>query len=265
MAGLLIEGAPAPVAAVTLADLAVENLSTPLDKRTISKKLACYELAITPAGGTQSLERVIKDQHLSWKTSIERKLLSPPIRRPEVDQIVELLLGDGRCVFAIGAGGAGKSAVLHGVVEQVKSAGWAVLALRLDRQEPFSSTYELGQRFGLVASPVSGLARVAAEQPCLLVIDQLDAVSKASGRMPQSFDAVADLFREAVAFPKMRVLLACRRFDLDNDDRIRSLVQDRQAKQCDIGNLSDEQVAAAIGAMGIIPEQLTLIPTGRSN
>lgn len=257
IAGLLIGGAPAPVVAIALADLAVENLSTPLDKRKISENLERYELALISTGDMRSSEDAIRDLNLSWKASIERELLSPPIRRPEVDQIAEALLGDDRCLFAIGSGGVGKSAVLHGAVTQMESAGSIVLTLRLDRQEPFSSTHELGQRFGFATSPVSMLARVSAEQPCLLVIDQLDAVSKASGRMPQSFDAVADLVREAAAFPYMRVLLACRKFDLDNDDSIRSLVQDRQAKQCEIVGLSLEQVAAAIESMGIAPYQLT--------
>lgn len=257
LAGLLLRGAPAPAAAVTLADIAIENLATVLDRKTISDLLLHYELELVPAGAAPTLVRATRNIHESWKASIERELLRPSIHRAEAEQIGKRLLDGNRCVLAVGVGGSGKSAVLHEVVEQVESGGWTVLALRLDRQEPFSSTVELGLRFGLEASPTSSLARVAGDQPSLLVIDQIDAVSKASGRMPQTFDAVADLVREATAFPNMRVLLACRKFDLENDDRIRTLTKDHQAEPVPVTELSDEQVLAAVAALGIVPDRLT--------
>ena len=181
LAGLLLSGASAPATAVTLADLAVENLATTLDKRAICDRLAAYELALVVPEESHSLAQVTRDMHLSWKSSVEREVLRPPIRRAEVEQIFDHLVGEDRCLFAIGVGGAGKSTVLHGVVEHAETQGWAVLAFRLDREEPFSSTAELGQRFDLGASPASALARIAQDRPSLLVIDQLDAVSKASG------------------------------------------------------------------------------------
>jgi hypothetical protein len=257
LAGLLLTGAPAPAAAVALGDLVIENLAVPLDYQAISDRLGDYELGLAEIVGTPSLARAVGRALTSWKSSIERELLSPPIYRSDADQIANRLVGDERCVFAVGAGGAGKSAVLLGVVERAESEGWAVLAFRLDREEPFSSTAELGQRFGLGISPVSALAAVAQERPSLLVIDQLDAVSKASGRMPLTFDVVADLVREASAFPNMRVLLACRKFDVDNDDRIRTLIQSHQANHSEVRGLSEDQVLAAVEAMGLSSDRLT--------
>lgn len=257
MAGQLIAGAPAPTAAVILADLAVENMSRPLDKQAISEQLAAYELALATTGASRPLSEALSDLHGSWKASVERELLNPPIGRIEVDQVAERLFGADRCVLAVGASGVGKSAVLHGVVKRAESQGWAVLAFRLDREAPFSSTTELGERFRLEMSPVSALARMAQGRPSLLVVDQLDAVSKASGRMPQSFDAVADLVREAAAFSDMRVLLACRKFDVDNDDRIRTLNHDHEVMQVEVAELSDEQVATTVQSMGIASDRLT--------
>lgn len=257
LAGLLLRGASATPAAVALADLAIENLATTLDKHTITDKLQRYELELVPADVSQSVAQTIGALHAGWKASIERELLLPPIDRPEAGNILASLQGDDRLIFAVGTGGSGKSAVLHSVVKRAESAGWAVLGFRLDREEPFSSPGELGRRLGLDTSPTSGLARVASDRPSLLVVDQLDAVSNASGRMPRTFDAVADLIREAAAFPNMRVLLACRKFDVDNDDRIRALIKDHQAKQVTVTDLTDEQVVAAVEALGIAPDRLT--------
>ena len=54
----------------------------------------------------------------------------------------------------------------------------------------------------------------------MLVIDQLDATSLASGRHPQFFDCVSEILQQAQAHPRMRLLLACRKFDVDNDARL---------------------------------------------
>ena len=134
-----------------------------------------------------------------------------------------------------------------------------MLPLRLDRIEPFSSTHELGvERLGLPASPPASLAMLAGDRDCLLVIDQLDSVSRASGRMPETFDAVADLFREAAAYPNMRVLAACRKFDLDNDRRLRRLVGHPEAlADFSVAPLSDEEVGDAVLSIGFRPDALT--------
>lgn len=256
LAGMLLSGNSAQAAAASLTDLILDNLAVPLNHQTICGQLADYGLSLANIIGSQSIAQAVRHVSRSWNASIERRLLQPSIDRREAHEITRRLGAGDRCVFAIGAGGVGKSAVLHDVVERAESDGWSVLAFRLDREEPFSSTAELGQRHGLGVSPVSALAGVANERPSLLVIDQLDAVSKASGRLPSTFDAVADLLDEATAFPNMRILLACRKFDLDNDHRIRRLHEQERATQVELLELSDEQVAAAVNNMGIQSSRL---------
>jgi hypothetical protein len=70
------------------------------------------------------------------------------------------------------------------------------------------------------------LAAVAQETECVLVIDQLDTVSLASDRNPEFFEVPKDIIRQADAYPRMRLLLACRRVDLDNDYRLRTLTRE---------------------------------------
>ncbi|MBQ1089658.1 hypothetical protein [Streptomyces sp. B93] len=257
LAGMLLKGASGLTTAVTLGDLITEKLARPLDYQSICDYLPEYELSLAGIVGSQTLAQAIGNTFTSWKSSVKRELLNPPIERAEAVQIADQLINGDRCIFAVGVGGVGKSTVLYDVVERVESELWAVLAFRLDREDPFSSTYELGQRFNLGTSPVSALAAVAQERPCLLVIDQLDAVSKASGRMPRTFDAVDDLVREASAFPNMRVLLACRKFDFDHDDRIRTLAKTRDAKQVELKGLEDNQVVSAVDSMGVDSSRLS--------
>lgn len=91
----------------------------------------------------------------------------------------------------------------------------------------------------------------------MLLIDQLEAVSLASGRMPQTSEVAADLIREAAAFPEMHIVLACRKFDVDNDYRIRALAASDGVSQLEVTPLSDEQVNAAVAAMGLPTATLT--------
>jgi hypothetical protein len=255
--GMLLKGASGLAAAVTLGDLVNEHLATTLDYQAICRHLPTYDLSLAGIIGSRSLAQIADDMSASWKSSVKRELLSQPIQRAEADQIADQLTQGARCIFTVGVGGVGKSTILFDVVERFQSADWAVLAVRLDREDPFSSTHEFGQRFGLETSPVSALAAVAQERNCLLVIDQLDAVSKASGRMPRTFDVIDDLAREASAFPNMRLLLACRKFDFDHDDRIRGLAQNHNAKQVELPGLEEDQVISAVNAMGVASDRLS--------
>ena len=258
LAGLLLEGAEPPLATAGLGDLVADNISIRLNAPKVEELLQEYGLRRRRLVSNQTIRQRVQQLSARWEASVDRELLQPTIRRSEADQLAEDLRSHaGRLLFLVGTAGGGKSAVLRQAVGQIEAEGWPVLALRLDRIEPFSSPEELGQRCGLEVSPVSALATVAGDGPSLLVIDQLDAISWASGRMPDSFDAVADLLGEATAFPEMRVVLACRKYDVENDHRIRALSTAEGVETLTVGPLSDSQVDGAVEAMGLSAAGLT--------
>jgi len=256
-AGLLLEGAAPQLAAVGLGDLVLDNLNVTLTADVIEGLLDELGLRRAQLLGSPTLAQDVRSALSRWKDSVARELLRPVIARAETADIWTLLNGETRVLFVVGDAGNGKSAVVHQTVQEAESAGWPVLALRLDRVDPFASSVELGRRIDLGVSPVSALAAVSQDAPSLLVIDQVDAVSLASGRMPASFDAVASLLREASGFPHMRVVLACRKFDIDNDERIRAVVRSDGVSQVDVKPLSDDQVDAAVEALGLSAATLT--------
>lgn len=258
LAGLLLAGAPAKPAALSLGDLAIQNLGVRLTAAVIEERLAEYELSRAQLVGNPTVVQSVDAVLTSWKTSVERDLLEPAIARGESIQLsAALRSNDTRVTMVVGAAGAGKSCVLWQSVQELEAEGWPVLAFRLDRLESLASTAEVGEKLGLGVSPVTALAAVAAGGACLLVIDQLDAVSFASGRIPSGFHTMVDLIQEAAAFPQMRVLLACRAFDVDNDYRIRQLVADKLVGRLEVHPLADDQVNAAVDAMGPPAAQLT--------
>lgn len=258
LAEQVVSGVSGQLAALGLGDLLLDSSGITLDAQAIVTRLAGYGLLqVSRVDGHEVVDAVSRATR-RWAASVERDLLRPTIRREEVAQLVEqVTTGTEQLTLLAGAAGRGKSAVLHQAFIALEERGTPVLALRLDRLEPFASTHEMGQRLDLTMSPVSALGAVAVGRPCVLIVDQLDAVSLASGRIPDTFDAVADLVGEAAAHPAMRIVLVCRTFDVQADPRIRQLTEPEQCALITVGPLSDAQVDAAVGDMGLNAAQLT--------
>ena len=130
------------------------------------------------------------------------------------------------CVLT-GKAGVGKTGCVIESVEALRqSDDVAVLAFRLDRIDPVSSTKELGECLDLEESPALVLATAAEamSRDAVLIIDQLDAVSATSGRSSDFFDVVEALLNEVRGLRnsvKIYVVVVCRKFDWDNDHRLR--------------------------------------------
>ncbi|MFC4328864.1 hypothetical protein ACFPC0_13730 [Streptomyces andamanensis] len=251
LAEQVLAGAPGRLAAAGLGDLLWNSLGTTLDAPAITARLGQYGLRRISRVDGAAVTDAVSGATRRWAASVERDLLRPAIPRQEVGQLVEQATqGTEQLILVTGAAGSGKSAVLHQTFTALENRGLPVLAFRLDRLGTFASTDELGRRIGLDMSPVGALGAVAAGLPCVLVVDQLDAVSLASGRVPDAFDAVADLVGEAAAHPAMRVVLVCRAFDAEADPRIRRFTTMSPCPHIAVGSLSDAQLDTAVASMG---------------
>ena len=160
-------------------------------------------------------------------------------------------LDDGRRTILAGAAGAGKSVVAGQVVAIARHRQWPVRVVSADRLPDASTTTQLGVELGLPDSPGTVLAAVAAGGDALLVIDQLDAISVTSGRHPERLGLVNDLLREVRSYPNLRVLLACRQFDIDNDRALRAVADEDNAAVVGIGTLNEQQIRAGLADAGL--------------
>ena len=182
------------------------------------------------------------------------------IHRDEADEILAHLDAEGveNVALLTGPAGVGKSSAISQVLTHVENRGWPMFTLRVDRLEPCRTPTEVGSQLGLPSSPVSVLASIAGGDDCLLVIDQLDAISLASGRNPEFFDCIAALLEQARNHPKMRVLSACRKFDVENDYRLRQLTgDDGVAKEFTLGKLDAETVRRLVANLGVDANRLS--------
>ena len=143
------------------------------------------------------------------------------------------------------------------VVDDLRNRDIPVLAFRLDRLPPVSTTLALGQKLGLPESPVLVLAKSADGKEAVLVIDQLDAVSMTSGRHTDFFGTVEALLSEVRGLRstcKLHVILACRKFDWQNDHRLKALLPEGQSP-IEVAPLAADAVMRILTESSFLPGQ----------
>src|SRR6185295_15216813 len=124
-----------------------------------------------------------------------------------------------------------------------------------------TSTMALGASLDpeLAESPALAIAHSYPGQPIALVIDQLDCVSATSGRHPDFFDTVASLVDEVRGLrgrQLIHLVLACRKFDLDNDHRFRVLTK-KEEPIVPVPSLTAKDVDHVLRSVGGDPGRLT--------
>lgn len=162
-------------------------------------------------------------------------------------------------VLVSGEAGAGKSCTLSATVQSLQTAGIPVVPIRCDQlPEGILTTTELGRRLELPESPTLVLTGVARGGPCVLVVDQLDAVSVASGRRSEVWHLFDSLRREVEAIPSLSLIVGCREFDLEHDHRMRQLRTTQSGfTLVTLTSLTPEQVDAALRDVGIAPDSVS--------
>lgn len=128
---------------------------------------------------------------------------------PAVAVLVDRMstMGSRQVLVVHGRAGAGKTNVVTDVLDKLCGQGWTAGVVRMDAvDQVVRSAVALGARVNLPESPLLAVERASGDGPCVLVVDQLDAVSLYSGRMPDSYDAVLEILEQAVDHPQVKIV-----------------------------------------------------------
>jgi hypothetical protein len=203
------------------------------------------------------------------RTRVEALLPSiGKVDQPHTSRLVELLTADDhrQVIVVDGRAGSGKSTVASAAVRELTDRGWYAAVVRLDAVDQRTQTaLALGKDAALSDSPAILLDGVAAGSPAVLLIDQLDAVSTYSGRMPDSFAAVTEVLEQLEQMCTVKVALVVRTVDLNEDPRMRRLLADTdRVTRLSITDLDPADVRATLAAAGVDtgavrPETLLLL------
>ena len=260
-------GEPTDARAVRL--LLGDALTDPLGKRHTAKSvrdaLAEHGFLRSRLAGETTVGEQVQKLNRAHLTEVHALLINrAEIIREESAVASAALLEHGKSVMLEGMAGGGKSCVLVQLMERLEEQGVPCLVIRLDRlADGDHSAQAIGTRLGLPKSPAITLGEFAGDRPSVLVVDQLDALGVVSARHQAVWGAFNELLDEARTYPNMRLLFACRSFDLERDPRLRALADDRErVERIPVRPLDEETVRSAIAAAGLDPASLNQTQMG---
>lgn len=216
-----------------------------MDPETAIERLAAHlDETITHTVTTESFRAAVDALRLGWRARFDETLkqriaaatdsyvasLPQPIAGVEIETpeltaaVAAVFDGTGTLTVVSGSAGSGKSLALARIVSEAHRRSWPVLGLRIDWFLDVHALPNVGAALvGREENPVGVLGNHADNSDCVLVIDQVDAVSEASGRSGRARDLIFQMILAARYFPRLRVVIACRRYDLDNDSLLKEL------------------------------------------
>jgi hypothetical protein len=257
MAESILEGDQKKVIG-TLVEVILDNVHKYLTPHDLWQLLAKYDYK--PALWSRSQQAAVQVNAANARYVESRRLTliqGRLIPRREADLLLDALAAN-RLVVLDGIAGMGKSDVLVQFLESLSSRKTPHLVFRLDRMTPTRRPDELGRELDLPASPTATLAAIAQENEAILIIDQLDAVSTTSGRNPQFLECVTDIVRSAHAVPNLRIVLVCRTFDIQNDARLRQLLElGKDRTTITVGPFERAQLQGPLSELGYLPDSLS--------
>lgn len=171
------------------------------------------------------------------------------LHRAEAGTVISALEAGKKAVLLIGEAGVGKSHVLEEVTAECERRNWPWLPISLDAIAAATTSVQLGKQLELDWSPADVLAQLGGAHQ-VLVLDQLDAISAASGRQMDSYDAIRELLADVAAHESVQVVIACRQFDYGSDDRLRSLMERTHVLPVTIEPLAEPEVRRIVGELG---------------
>jgi hypothetical protein len=159
----------------------------------------------------------------------------------------------GSKILVVGGAGGGKSSALATSVVRLRKSGVPVIPIPFDGPlDGLATTTGLGQKLLLPESPALVLVGIANGGPGALVVDQLDTVSFASGRRTELWKLFDLLRREVAQYPNLSLIVGCRAFDLEHDQRLRGL-KTAEALVVEIRPLTPVQIDTALADAKIDP------------
>ena len=242
-----------------MAEFTSQKLGTPLRADSFLLYLAGEGIVPSQLADDSTASQQLQKLNRSYLSEVNRFLINQAeINRRESKAAYRVLLEEGKSVMLEATAGGGKSCVLAQIVNRLNDHDIPTLVIRLDRlTEADNSAQAIGTMRGLPDSPTITLGEFAGNQPSVLCLDQLDALSIVSARQQSAWGAFQELLEEARNYPNMRILFACRSFDLEQDPGLRSLATDEdRVERMQIEELDEEAILSAIKARNLEVEPL---------
>lgn len=171
------------------------------------------------------------------------------VSRSYASDVLAKLEGNTRSPIVVvhGRAGFGKSGVLLELTSLLEERGIPYLPFRLDRQPPTGSPRHFGEMWNLPDSPAICLSQLVGEKAGVLILDQLDAMRWTSGHASDPWLTCQAMIRQAKRLGNVRVVVACRTYDLDNDPQFTAWAKTNDLEKVEVGDLDESTVRRLVG------------------
>jgi hypothetical protein len=242
-----------------LAEFLLNHLHQDIQKELLLRELKSHSIGAQDWSiGSKASERLL-ELCRQYVAPLQAERINGGTLRLEGAAFLDAIPSQPQKILVAGKAGGGKSTTLAALVERLIVAKVPVLPIRFDQlPEGILSTKELGAKLLLSESPALVLAGIASGGPAVMVIDQLDAISLASGRRTEGWSLFESFVQELAKYSNVSLVVGCREFDLEHDRRMRAL----EAKESNfvvarLGNLPDGVIDSALSEAGTAPESVS--------
>ena len=164
------------------------------------------------------------------------------------------IAGDPRLVILHGNAGMGKSSVLLGLARRLREDGIPYLPLRIDDRKPAHSAQWFGKEVcGLSGSPARCLKALCGDELGVLILDQLDAIRWTSAHASDAIDVFEEIVDEALSYPQLKIVVACRTFDLEDHPRLRFWREEVRHREVAVSGLTENELNDVLARHGVSP------------
>lgn len=174
------------------------------------------------------------------------------IYRSALDQAMNWVNGDtGNILFLVGHAGTGKTTIMREVGEKLHSEEIPVLALKADNLV-YDSSRALEEELKLGDHLEKAIAKVSAHYgKCVLLIDQIDALSLSLSSNRKPLNVFLRLIRRLSIDQNLKIIISCRVFDLTYDDDLNEISRQRDTTQIKVESLSQREVEEVLLQLNI--------------
>ncbi|MCA9997810.1 MAG: ATP-binding protein, partial [Anaerolineales bacterium] len=188
------------------------------------------------------------------------------LARPEVaDMLAWLTATEAKepLAMVLDQPGSGKTVVMHDLLQELEARSIPVLAIKADFLSGIKTPSELADRLGLPASVETCIQQLAAKTSCVVLLDQLDALSLSLSRDQALLTLLLGTLKRLCNLENVRLIASCRTFDYDNDPYISQIKADRTFQ---LKPLADAEINRVLQTVGLnlnhlLPAHGTLLAT----
>ena len=215
-------------------------------KQNITMKMKAGDKRLAPR--IQEINEEYKDTFVPLQDGL--------IQREEFGMCIDAIESE-EMVIVSGNAGCGKSGCMEAILNYCEENRIPYVAVKLDRRIPSKNCDAWGRELGFSGSIVHAIHYLSKNEKAVIILDQLDALRWTQANSSEALTVCMELIRQVKQLnyerkKKMIIVFACRTYDLENDNNIKQLFENKNLQKDEwkivkVNTFSDDMVKLVIG------------------